>query len=150
MNGPNSFTQYCDDVRREADGRPSLMGIYPNRAVIELDGHKRLPKICAYTVITLPLDRQLGSISVVSFWNDKKLQGVDIPDEVITEFNKESNNKNSKKQQLSLATVIEIRDLDINDGGILLTKVTVNNVQIESQALRLTPRQTVAVTHADD
>lgn len=140
MSGPNCCTQYCDDVRREADGRPSLMGIYPNSAVVDLDGHKRLPKICAYTVITLPLDGPLKSLSVVSYWNDEKLQGVDIPDEAIADFKRKSNEKNSKQQQLSLATVIEIRDLDIKDGGILLTKVIVNNVPIESQTLRLKPR----------
>lgn len=143
MSAPTSFTQYCDDVRREADGRVSLMGVYPNSAVVDLDGHSKLPKVCAYTVLTLPLEEPLESISVVSAWNNKEIERVEIPDNVIAEFNQkqEQEQEQNKRQRLMLATVIEIRDLEIGDGGALRTRVLVNKSLIEARTLRIQPRQ---------
>jgi len=141
MSAPTSFTQYCDDVRREADGRVSLMGVYPNSAVVDLDGHSKLPKVCAYTVLTLPLEEPLESISVVSAWNNKEIERVEIPDNVIAEFNQKQEQEQNKRQRLTLATVIEIRDLEIGNGGALRTRVLVNKSQIEARTLRIQPRQ---------
>lgn len=141
MSAPTSFTQYCDDVRREADGRVSLMGVYPNSAVVDLDGHSKLPKVCAYTVLTLPLEEPLESISVVSAWNNKEIERVEIPDNVIAEFNQKQEQEQNKRQRLTLATVIEIRDLEIGNGGAFRTRVLVNKSQIEARTLRIQPRQ---------
>lgn len=141
MSKPTSFTQYCDDVRREADGRLSLMGVYPSSAIIELDGHEKLPKVCAYTVLTLPLAERLDSISVATYWNKVERERVEIPDEAIEEFNQKLEQGQGKQQQLMLATVIEIRDLEIGAGGILVTKVSVNESEVESRTLRIKVRR---------
>lgn len=141
MSKPSSFTQYCDDVRREADGRPSLMGIYPNNAIVDLDGNNKLPKVCAYTVLSLPLREKLTSIAVASTWNNKEIGRVEIPDQVIEDFNKKLEGDPNKNQQLTLATIIEIRDLEIGDGGTLKTQVLVNDDQVEVRSLRLNPRR---------
>ena len=117
------------------------MGVYPNSAVVDLDGHSKLPKVCAYTVLTLPLEEPLESISVVSAWNNKEIERVEIPDNVIAEFNQKQEQEQNKRQRLTLATVIEIRDLEIGNGGALRTRVLVNKSQIEARTLRIQPRQ---------
>jgi len=141
MRKPTSFTQYCDDVRQERDGRVSLMGVYPANAIIDRDSKDRLPKVCAYTVLSLPLVEKLTSIAVTTSWNGKEIERVDIPEGVMTEFNNKLESDPDKKQQLMLATVVQIRDLEIGDGGRLQTKVSVNDAVIETRSLRLKPRQ---------
>ncbi|NLC36044.1 MAG: hypothetical protein GX772_06305 [Alcaligenaceae bacterium] len=141
MRKPTSFTQYCDDVRREADGRPSLMGVYPAHAIVDLDGRDKLPKVCAYTVLSLPLVERLISIVVTTSWNDEEVGRVEIPENVVSGFNNKLEAAPRGKNQLMLATAIQIRDLEIGDGGKLLTKVLVNDAIIESRLLKLKPRQ---------
>lgn len=140
MKKPTSFTQYCDDVRQEADGRQSLMGIYPANAIVDLDHKGRLPQVCAYTVIFLPLAEELSSIAVTTSWNDKELQRIDIPEEVVTEFNGKREANSNGKQQTLLSTVMQMRDLSLGDGGRLQTTVLVNGNIIETRSLRLKPR----------
>lgn len=141
MSAPSAFILYCDDVRREADGRPSLMGIYPTQAIIDLDQHKKVPKICAYTMLTIPFGGSpLESISVVSHWSETEIERVEIPSDVIDEFNAKQEQETNKKQRLSIAMVADIRDLDIGHGGALKTEVLVNGSQIQTGLLHLKPQ----------
>lgn len=117
------------------------MGVYPANAIVDLDGKERLPKVCAYTVLSLPLVERLASIAVTTSWNGKEVERVDIPEDVILEFNSKLEAETAQKKQFMLATVVQIRDLEIGSGGRLLTNVLVNDAIIEAQSLRLKPRQ---------
>lgn len=141
MSTPTSFTQYCDDIRREADGRPSLMGIYPHSAMVNLDGHKKLPKICVYTMLTLPHGHQLEKITVTSEWNDKEVERIEIPAAGIADINQKLANTTIKNPKVRLATMMEIRNLEIGEGGWLQTKVVVNESPIEQSWLHLQPHE---------
>jgi len=74
------------------------------------------------TVLTLPLTQHVDSISVVTYWNREEKERIDIPDEAIAEFNQKLEQGQDKTQQLMLATVIEIRDLEVGRGAFFSLK----------------------------
>lgn len=139
MKNVFAYTQYCDDVRREIDGRPSLMGVFPSMAEVDVNSDNKLHRLCAYTVISLSESIELESIAVISLWEGEEMQRVEIPTEAIDEFNFKKKESGGEKIRLNLATVIEIRDLDIGSGGKLQTRATVNGSIIDTRTLRLKP-----------
>ena len=62
--GPlTAFTLFCDDLRQEAGGKLSAMGIYHGVMAIPAQG-VLLPKLVAWTVFKLPVS-QMGSGATV-------------------------------------------------------------------------------------
>jgi len=58
----------------------------------------------------------------VTYWNREEKERIDIPDEAIAEFNQKLEQGQDKTQQLMLATVIEIRDLEVGRGAFFSLK----------------------------
>lgn len=139
MKNVFAYTQYCDDVRREIDGRPSLMGVFPSKAEVDVNSDNKLHRLCAYTVINLSASIELESIAVVSLWEGEEIQRVEIPTEAIDDFNATKQETDSEKLRLNVATVIEIRDLDIGSGGKLQTQAIINGSVVDTHTLRLKP-----------
>lgn len=134
-----SYTQYCDDIRKEADGRVSLMGVYPHSAMVDLDGRQGLPKICVYTTLSVMRGQPLETILVVSEWNNKEMQRVEIPADALEDMNLKLTDTAAKNPRIRIVTAMEIHDLEIGEGGWLQTKVLINGSQIEQTSLRLKP-----------
>jgi hypothetical protein len=59
-----AFTLFCDDLRQEAGGKLSAMGIYQGVMAIPADA-VLLPKLVAWSVFKLPVSQMVGSATVL-------------------------------------------------------------------------------------
>ena len=59
-----AFTLFCDDLRQEAGGKLSAMGIYQGVMAIPADA-VWLPKLVAWSVCKLPVSQMVGAAAVV-------------------------------------------------------------------------------------
>lgn len=129
------FSQYCDDVRREADGRVSLMGVYPGQIVVDDARHFVVPKISVQAVLIVPMNTPFTSISVWVAWREKKLRETVLPEGILAKLVGESDTEQQEDGRVVLSFVLELKDVDMSQSGVLRTFAQVAGRTIEGLSL---------------
>lgn len=66
--------KFCDDVRREADGRVSVMGVFEGLRILPSDVHT-LPKVTIFALVSAEPEFDLSGISItVSVYRGEQLE----------------------------------------------------------------------------
>ncbi|MEX7641356.1 hypothetical protein ACWWU7_03205 [Stenotrophomonas sp. SM006] len=66
--------KFCDDVRREADGRVSVMGVFEGLRILPANVHT-LPKVTIFALVSAKPGFDLGGISIkVSVYRGEQLE----------------------------------------------------------------------------
>lgn len=129
------FSQYCDDVRREADGRMSLMGVYPGQIMVANTAHFVVPKISVQAVLIVPMNTPFTSISVWVTWNGEKLRESALPQKMLARLVDESDTERQEDGRVVLSFVLELKDVDMSQSGVLRTFAQVAGRTIEGLSL---------------
>lgn len=131
------FAQYCDDVRREADGRASLMGIYPGEIAIP-EGVDVISRIAVQAVITATslAAVDLTSISVsVQLGNNQSLRRLSLPAKMIEDLHREHDGE--KAERVIMSFVIELKDVTLSKNDSLRTFAHIGEETIEGPPLHI-------------
>lgn len=72
-----AFTLFCDDLRQEAGGKLSAMGIYQGVMAIPADA-VLLPKLVAWSVFKLPVSQMGGQATVLLQDKDRVLSSATL------------------------------------------------------------------------
>ncbi|UYO95006.1 hypothetical protein [Pollutimonas sp. M17] len=131
------FAQYCDDVRREADGRASLMGIYPGEIAIP-EGVGTVSRIAVQAVVMAAsfTDLDLPSVAVsVQLGNNKSLRRLGLPSKMIEDLSREHDGE--KAERVIMSFVIELKDISLSNHDSLRTFAHIGEDTIEGPPLHI-------------
>lgn len=136
MTGPTTtaFTLFCDDLRQEAGGKLSAMGIY--QGLMGIRGTEtQLPKFVAWNVLTFP-----------GLWSsdDVQLQLLD-GDQVLTEAHlameppqlDPSDEMSAQDGHTVLNVPLEMIPFTARAGMALRVRITANGLNYQSEILRI-------------
>lgn len=68
---------YCDDIRNEAGGKHSLMGVYGN-ALFAREYPLTLPRFCVAVRLVMPIEESLEGVRLVVLLEDQELASVEL------------------------------------------------------------------------
>lgn len=132
------FAQFCDDIRREQDGRLSLMGVYPGAIQIRLEDEGEAPKVCMHATLIIPLEVTLETVSIKTEWNESEVLAFDLPSEAVSDLvgRKDVAPQDSKHYILNMAA--EMKNLKLDGDGTLTAIAKVNSHYIKAVPLKVT------------
>src|SRR5690606_35262549 len=76
------FPIYCDDIRREVGGAPSLMGVYRGALSVEQDD-AIIKKLCVHVTIVLDEETASSDTSLRIDWNGKPIKEAAVPQDLL-------------------------------------------------------------------
>lgn len=131
------FTQYCEDVRQEADGRHSLMGVFPISLSVGLENNAKIPRIFVQAVVSMSAKEDINSLKIVVKWNGRTINEVLLPDEDLQRLKeKQLDSSTSDAGELIVTAYAAMFDLEVKEGGQLNTDAEVNGTIIKGRPLR--------------
>ena len=128
---------HCDDVRQEAGGKMSLMGIYQSDLLVP-EQQTVLPKLCfVITALTTP-DRPFSNLAVRVAAKDKIVLAQELPRDVLDQINKNiAANADPEDPSSRIAIVINLAVAPFVIDGACTIKTTVIADEEEIPAGRL-------------
>lgn len=73
------FCQYCDDVREEAGGKISLMGIYQGGMTIIGTAPHSIPKLVISANIASPINAPFNDLRIEVIHGEQTIQSIELP-----------------------------------------------------------------------
>lgn len=83
------FCQYADDIRREVNGKITIVGIYQGAMFVYGGIPQTLPRITIVVDLMLKGKQDIKSLEFRVLWNEELLQSLPIPPEHLVEVNSE-------------------------------------------------------------
>lgn len=131
------FTQYCEDVRQEADGRQSMMGIFPVTAAVGLEMGAKIPRIFVQAVVSMPAKEEVRSLRIVISWNGEPINEVSLPDEELQKVkDRQSDASSPATGEIVVTAYAAMFDIDAQEGGELRTDAEINDTVVKGRPLR--------------
>lgn len=131
----SAFALYCDDIREEANGKSSLMGVHEGNLVVE-SLPARLSKLCVVIFARFTPDKPVKTFKVSIELNGEII--VDMPvteTEYKSHFNKEI--FESQSTLVNLKTNVVFSPFVIKEEGTLQAKIFLDDDLISCEALQI-------------
>ncbi len=139
MKSIQIFCQYCEDIRKEADGKISLMGVLPGELHISARENATIGKICAFVNVVVHPKNLSSALTIQILWNDDILRESIVPDDLIKQL--EASAPKEANQQIARAVInymAQISNIKVGSGGRLRARVKAGDQYIEAVSLRVT------------
>lgn len=131
---------FCDDIRREADGRASLMGVFPGRIYLPDDEQHLIPKVCAQANVVIPANMELQRAYVTVELNGKEIKRMEMPNSLLTQIMEQQPGHGvdeSEEGVAVLAFMIEMREVRLSAGDKLQAIAHVNDEKTEGLPVQI-------------
>ncbi|NYT81418.1 hypothetical protein H0A70_07935 [Alcaligenaceae bacterium] len=131
------FPIFCDDIRREVGGAPSLMGVYRGALSVEPD-NAVIKKLCVHATIVLDENTASSDISLRIEWNGKPIKESEVPKDLVQRLKDEEEDEGGDGEpRFVIVFVAEFYDLDVSGGGTFRTMLSADGRTIEGLPLKV-------------
>ena len=139
MKNIQIFCQYCEDIRKELDGKISLMGILPGALNIPAtNGTVTISRICAFVSVVVHPENLQSVLTIQILWNDEILRESPVPDDLIQHLEAAAPEEHSQKTARAVINFLaKLDNIQIKDGGRLRARVKVDDKYIEAISLQV-------------
>ena len=138
MKNVQIFCQYCEDIRKELDGKISLMGILPGALNIPAKDNAVISKICTFVSVVVHPENLQSALTIQILWNDEILRESPVPDDLIQHLETATPEKHSQRIARSVINfVAELDDINVQGGGRLRARVKVDDTYVEAISLQV-------------
>ncbi|AVH38046.1 hypothetical protein AL532_17710 [Pseudomonas monteilii] len=132
-----AHTMFCDDVRHEAGGKVSFMGVYSgNLTASSIPG--LLPKLCIAITLYTDLGNPFREISIKGLFGGQEVFSMDLNENDIAQAGTKAEKPASAAgyfvQLLAILTPFQI-----DDAGKLSVRIIADGEKILTNALRIDP-----------
>ncbi len=138
MKNIQIFCQYCEDIRKELDGKISLMGVLPGALSIPAADGSVINRICAFVSIVAYPEHLQSALTIQILWNDEILRESSVPDDLIQDLeaaSPEEHRRNTARAVINFAAKLD--NIKLADGGRLRARVKVDEKYVEAISLQV-------------
>lgn len=131
------FPIYCDDIRREVGGAPSLMGIYRGALSVKQDD-AIIKKLCVYVTIVLDEETARSDTSLRIDWNGKPIKESAVPQDLLRRLrDDDEDDEGEGEPRFVIVFMAEFYDLDVTGGGTFRTMLSADGKIVEGLPLKV-------------
>jgi hypothetical protein len=130
------FTTFCDDVRQEAGGKLSYMGIYAaNLLVPAYPAH--LPKLCAVMTVRTSANRPPKSVVLKLLRDDEVIYEHAFDAKTLKQLVAAQPKKGVEHRHITLGAVAQISNVKISERCLLKARAVVDGEELRGGTLEL-------------
>jgi len=132
------YCLFADEIRREADGRDTILGWYPDNAKIALptEGAALLPRLMVAAILVIPLAQEPGDMVFELVLNDTVLHSTNVPERQMDEAHLADQPAGLRAKILRMA--VQSQNMLIGEPGNLRARITMGSQVLYSNSLQFT------------
>lgn len=132
------YNTFCEDIRREFDGRLSLMGIYSGHIQLP-PGATKIDRLKVHAVVTIPQRLDLNTTRVRVTFNDVGLKETCLSSATAEKLLSDAKGNIGDDGEFLVGFIINLNDMPAEKRGILRVYVHAGEDMCEGMLLRVIP-----------
>lgn len=136
MSNFSVYAQYCDDIRKEENGKVSLMGVMPGGLPLLVPKKPVVRKLSVFVTIVVGPDEPLDPMTIEILLNNTVLKESAVPEDLLKHLGHQKlADSVHASRVINFAT--SLYDVDVSAGGSFRTVVKSNAGVVEALSLRI-------------
>lgn len=135
---PFVFCQYADDIRREVNGKITVVGIYQGAMFVYGSIPQTLPRLTILVNLMLKEPKEVKSLVFRVLWNEELLQTLDLPAEHLIGLSAEPEpSPFGNRMGRGIQAHIFLQPFDVPNEGVLRVVADLDGEIVRGNGLRI-------------
>lgn len=132
------YCLFADEIRREADGRDTIVGWYPDNSKIALppEGGALLSRLMVAAILVIPLAHEPGEMVFELVLNDTVLHTITMPQQQIQELRSADSGDATALRAKVMRMAVQSQNMLIGEPGNLRARITMGGQVLHSNSLK--------------